>query len=168
MITISDTVTVKAGREHVARWLCNMEANYLKWHPQAHHSFRVLPPDTDLREGAIARAEETLGRRKLRFKFEITRVEDDRYLAWRATYPYRWGNLKGAFKLESVDSHTTDLTAITSYGWKIPGIAPALDWLIDRLFLSRAVVAAHMREEGERLKNAVEANEARDEITGGA
>lgn len=156
MIHIEDKVRVNAPRADVAKWFRSMPQHYSDWHPTEHRLFQVVSGPNELQEGSVIRAVEMIGRKRLAFKFRINKVVSNELVEWRATFPHRLANLEGSFEFRELDSQTTQLTAVTRYGCRIPVISGFIDRLMDRLFVDRQEVARHMFEEGQQVRTILE------------
>lgn len=160
MVEISDSVSVDASLERVTDWLMRLPDHYVAWHPREHESLVVLSsPSTDhvLEPGSIARAVETIGPRRLDFRFRVCESDDPKAINWEALSPYRWISLRGSFSVQVQAGGGVRVTSILSYGWNVPVLGRVGDWLIDRFYLPRSAVRQHMAEEGRWLKKATEA-----------
>lgn len=71
-----------------------------------------------------------------------------------STFPYSLLNLNGEFRFRQVDK-STDVTAISRYGWRVPVLGRLIDWIVS-LFLKREAIVRHMHEEGRYMKTAIE------------
>ncbi len=160
MVTISDTILIRAEATAIASWLRRMDKNYKAWHPKDHVYLRVEnwgegSPESGLGAGAVLIAREHLGLRTLTLRLKIDTVASDR-MTWSALgFLGVVGRLRGSFTLDGQGADT-QFNATLSYGWSMPWLGPIVDWFID-IFLPTWAVQKHVVEEGVFLKSEVEA-----------
>ena len=147
MITLRDTIEIKASPEQIFEWFAHFEENFHAWHPD-HVECRFLKGKGE--EGSILYVEEYLHGKLHKLKMHITKVEPN------SRMEYRVSGGRGTFIIEPRDSSVL-FTAELCFGTKIPLLGGLVDRLM-RIFLSRQLegIKRHMVEEGQNLKKIME------------
>jgi hypothetical protein len=153
MITLKDSIEVKATPEKVFAWLIARftdKESYQAWHPD-HVDIRWIKGGP-CQEGSIIYAEEYLHGDLHKLKFRITRIVPNRLVAYRALFPLSIVAPGNTFLIEPKGKDSCTFTATGSL--RIPL------WLFERLHKRHKnkieATQQHMREEGVNLKKAVE------------
>jgi hypothetical protein len=153
MITLKDSIEVKATPERVYAWLIARfkdKESYQAWHPD-HVDIRWIKGEP-FKEGSIIYAEEYLHGVLHKLKFRITRIVPNSLIKYRALFPLSLVAPGNAFLIEPKGKNSCTLTATGSLR-----LSP---WLFERLHKKHKnkieATEQHMKEEGENLKRAVE------------
>lgn len=144
-----DSVFIAAPPKQVYAFFENMQANYLRWHPE-HVAFEWRKGQ-GLEEGNVFYFEEEIAGELLKKKTRFTRIVPHRYIEFEmVNLFYRWFIPKMTFIFEPVDGGCRFTGQVF-----LRGIGPLGKWLHRKEF---AAVQQHMKEEGENLKRIIEGN----------
>ena len=153
MITLKDSIEVKAAPEKVYAWLAARfkdKASYQAWHPD-HVDIRWIKGEP-FREGSIIYAEEYLHGDLHKLKFRVTKIVPNRVIEYRSLFPLSLLAPKNAFLIEAKGKNRCIFTATGSL--RLP------KWLFEKLTKKHEnkieATQRHMQEEGVNLKRAVE------------
>jgi len=153
MITLKDSIEVKASPEKVYAWLVARfkdKESYQDWHPD-HVDIRWIKGEP-FREGSIIYAEEYLHGDLHKLTFRVTRVVPNRVIEYRALFPLSFVAPGNAFLIEPKGKNRC--LFIASGSLRLP------QWLFERITKKHGnkinATQQHMKEEGENLKKAVE------------
>jgi uncharacterized protein YndB with AHSA1/START domain len=148
VITLTDSIEVRAAPEKVFRWLTNLKqkADYQSWHPD-HVDLRWTKGEP-FAKGSIAYFEEYIHGKLHKFTFLCTKVVPDKLIEYRPLFPWSIFMPKGTFVLEPKGQNSCTFTATISLR-----VGP----LYRKLVRSQLqTVKQHMKEEGEILKKILE------------
>jgi hypothetical protein len=152
MITLTDSIEVKAAPEKVFEWLVQRfkdKESYQAWHPD-HIDVRWIKGGP-LQEGSISYAEEYLHGQLHKLKFVITKIVPNEKVEYGFLFPLSIFAPGNAFLIEPKGKRSCIFTATVSFRG-----GP----LIKKLARSEIeAVKRHMKEEGENLKNVLERKE---------
>lgn len=153
MISLKDSIEVKATPEKVFNWLVQRmkdQESYQAWHPD-HVDIRWIKGEP-LQKGSILYAEEYLQGDLHKLKFRITRVVPNRLIEYRSLFPLSILSPGNRFLIEPKGETSCIFTATGSL--RIP------HWLFKKLHKKHEnkieATKQHIKEEGESLKKAVE------------
>lgn len=153
MITLKDSIEVKATPEKVFAWLKQRfkdKESYRAWHPD-HVDLRWIKGDP-YHVGSIIYAEEYLHGVLHKLKFRITRIVPNRVIKYRALFPLSLVAPGNAFFIEPKGNNSC--TFIATGSLRLP------QWLFEKLQKKHGdkfeATQQHMKEEGVNLKTAVE------------
>jgi uncharacterized protein YndB with AHSA1/START domain len=153
MITLQDSIEVKASPEKVFQWLTQRmkdKESYKAWHPD-HVDIRWIKGEA-LQEGSILYAEEYLHGDLHKLKFRITKIVPNRLIEYRSLFPLSIIAPGNKFIIEPKGRDSCIFTATGSL--RIPR------WLFVRLHKKHEhkieATRQHMKEEGQNLKKALE------------
>ena len=153
MITLKDSIEIKATPDKVFEWLVQRfkgKASYQAWHPD-HVDIHWIKGEP-LQEGSIVYAEEYLHGYLHKLKFRITKVVPSRVIEYRSLFPLSILAPGNTFLIEPKGGNRCIFTAMGSL--RIPR------WLFEKLHKKHKVkieaTEQHMKEEGENLKRALE------------
>jgi hypothetical protein len=153
MITLRDSIEVKATPEKVFEWLVQRfkdKQSYQAWHPD-HVDIRWIKGEP-LQEGSIVYAEEYLHGDLHKLKFRITKIVPNRVIKYRSLFPLSILAPGNTFLIEPKGENSCIFTAMGSL--RLPG------WLFKKLHKRHEhkieATERHMKEEGENLKRALE------------
>ena len=149
MITLKDSIEIKAKPEEVYQWLVQRFAskeNYQAWHPD-HVDIRWIKGEP-LQEGSIVYAEEYLHGELHKLKFRIIKVVPDKEIVYRALFPASLFAPGNAFIIESDGKGGSVFTATG-----LLRAGPLFKKFGQERF---EATKQHMKEEGENLKKALE------------
>jgi hypothetical protein len=153
MVTLKDSIEVKATPEKVYAWLVQRfrdKACYQAWHPD-HVDIRWIKGEP-LQEGSIVYAEEYLHGALHKLKFRITKIVPNRVIEYSALFPLSLLAPGNRFLIEPKGEESCMFTATGSL--RLPG------WLFGKwnknLMDKLEATKRHMKEEGENLKRAIE------------
>jgi hypothetical protein len=149
MITLKDTVEIKATPERIIDFFLNFKENFYAWHPD-HVECRYLTPGP-LKENSVIYFEEYLHGKLHKLKLRITLIKPDSRIEYKT-----FMGTKGVFVMEPGGA-TTLFTAEMHMGSNMPVLGKIMD-IIMLKFLSRQLegIRQHMVEEGQNLKNILE------------
>jgi hypothetical protein len=149
MITLKDTIEIKASPEQIIDFFLNFKDNFHTWHPD-HVECHYLTPGP-LKENSIIYVEEYLYGELRKLKLHITKIQ----LNSRIEYKTFLGT-KGIFIIEPGETGTL-FTAEMHIGSNIPVLGKVIDRIM-LTFLSRQLegLKQHMVEEGQNLKKILE------------
>lgn len=146
MRSLCDSVHVEASPERVWSWLMELAAHYREWHPD-HLTARWVQGEPN-RVGSVLEAVERLAGHRERLHFEMPGIDPPRCMEYRIRGPHSLLLPGGTFAVAAEDGGAR-FTADLHYRF-----GP----LTEALFRRRtAALLEHMREEGENLKQLVEA-----------
>lgn len=162
MQKIIEETTIKASQVVIWNFLVNLDKkdNYKKWHPQDHIKLIPLKGSLD-KIGSIYYCEEKLGKFTLKIYFKVDKSIYLKYLEYSAAFPLSL--LKAGriyFKIKAFDKDTTKLIAYSEYGYDLPVLGLIVDKII-ALFINKKDCVRHVQEEGENIKNILEARLSR-------
>jgi hypothetical protein len=153
MITLRDSIEIKATPEKVFEWLIQRfkdKESYRAWHPD-HVDIRWIKGEP-LQEGSIVYAEEYLHGDLHRLRFRVTKIMPNRVIEYRALLPLSILAPVNKFIIEPKGENRCTFTAIGSL--RLPR------WLFKKLHRKHEhkieATEQHMKEEGENLKRALE------------
>jgi hypothetical protein len=149
MITLKDTVEIKASPEDIVEFFLNFKENFHAWHPD-HVECRYLTSGP-LKENSIIYIEEHLHGELHKLKLHITKIQPYSRIEYKT-----FMGTKGIFIIESRETGTL-FTAELHMGTKIPLLGKLVDKIM-QMFLSRHLegLQQHMAEEGQNLKRILE------------
>ena len=149
MITLKESIEVKASPEKIFEWLVQRfkdKESYQAWHPD-HIDIRWVKGGT-LEEGSVVYAEEYLHGELHKLKFVITKVVPNKEIEYRPLFPLSLFVPRNTFLIEPKGENSCVFTATGR--WRA---GP----LFEKLGKNRIdATKRHMKEEGENLKKAVE------------
>lgn len=153
MITLKDSIEVKATPEKVYEWLITRfkdKESYQAWHPD-HVDIRWIKGEP-FREGSIIYAEEYLHGVLHKLKFRITKIVPNRLVEYRSLFPLSTIAPGNKFLIEPKGKNRCIFTATGSL--RLPR------WLFEMITKKHEnkieATQQHMKEEGVNLKRAVE------------
>ncbi len=148
MITLKDSIEVKAPPEKIEDWLRSIDEHYREWHPD---HVRWVNLDGALDEGKTFYYEEYLNGRIYKSRCRVTSIiRDGKTVIEFVGLPLmdRILGLRGSFIIEPKNG-TCIVTATISLRF---------GWIISKLFKGMVgAIQTHMKEEGESLKRILEA-----------
>ena len=157
MITLTDSIEVNATPEQVFKWLVQRSADkesYQAWHPD-HVDVRWIK-GKPVEQGAVCCADEYIHGVLYRLKFRITKVVPNRRIEYRFLFPLSLLAPGNVFLIEPKDGGGCTFIA--------KGNLRISRWLFERMHRKHKgkieATRQHMKEEGENLKKAVEAENA--------
>jgi hypothetical protein len=153
MITLKDSIEVKATPEKVFEWLIARfkdKESYQAWHPD-HVDIRWIKGEP-FEVGSILYVEEYLHGVLHKLKFRITKIVPNRMIEYRSLFPFSIVAPENTFLIEPKGKNSCVFIAMSSL--RLPR------WLFERLTKKHnSKIKAgqqHIKEEGENLKRAVE------------
>ena len=151
MITLKDSIEIKATPEKVFKWLVQRfkgKEAYQAWHPD-HVDIRWIKGEP-LQEGSIVYAEEYLHGQLHKLKFLITKVVPNKEIEYRALFPLSLFAPGNAFIIEPKGKSSCVFTATGRLR-----VGPLF-----KKFGKNQIEATkrHMKEEGENIKRALESS----------
>lgn len=158
MITIKDTVEIKATPEKIFNWFKNLDKHFTKWHPNHKKFVKVTG---NLNEGDVIYFEECVDGRMFRIKCKITKIEKEEW-GWRAIFKStHWlgGKLLNTRIILLVESKkdTCAFSNIQTIGFNSPVIGKLIDLLVLKSFGSMInLIKKDMEEDGKNLKKILE------------
>ena len=156
MITLKDSIEVKATPEKVFEWLVQRLTDKeacLAWHPD-HVDLRWIKGEP-LQEGSILYAEEYLHGRLYRLKLRVTKVVPNRVIEYRSLFPFSILAPGNTFLVEPKGENSCIFTAMVGLRrLRLPRL-PSRKLRKNYKYRIEAI-QQHMKEEGENLKRALE------------
>ena len=153
MITLKDSIEVKATPERIFEWLVQRfedKESYQAWH-RDHVDIRWIKV-RPLQQGSIVYAEEYLHGDLHKLKFHITKIVPNRLIGYKSLFPLSILSPGNTFLIEPKGKDSCIFTAKGSL--RIPR------WLFKRIHKKHRnkieATEKHIKEEGENLKRAVE------------
>jgi len=149
MISIKDSIEIKAPPEKVFNWLINIRTgrDYQTWHPD-HVDWQWIK-GKPFQEGSVALFEEYLHGRMHRLKFKCTRVIPNRLIEYKPSFPMSILMSRGQFAMEPRGAESCSFTAAINFRE-----GP----FFKKLFTKQMEdLKQHMKEEDENLKRIIEA-----------
>ena len=145
MITLKDSIEIKTTHEKIFDWFVHFEKNYHSWHPD-HVDSRWLK-GKPFEVGSILYVEEYLHGKLHKFKFCNTKIEKNRKIEFKLSFPMSIICPKGSFIIEPKGEDCI--------------FTATLSLRLATFFLTFAksrveAVNKHMQEEGENLKRLLE------------
>ena len=153
MISLVDSIDIKASPEKVFKWLIQRmrdKESYQAWHPE-HVDIHWVKGEP-CKEGSIMIAEEYLQGYLHKLKFRITRIEPNRLIQYRPLFPLSIIATGNTFLIEPKGEYGCTFTASGYIRFPL--------WLFKKMHKNHAgkleASEQHMKEEGENIKKAVE------------
>ena len=149
MITLKDSIEIKATPEEVFEWLIQRfksKEAYQAWHPD-HVDIRWIKGEP-LQEGSIIYAEEYLHGQLHKLKFRITKVVPNKEIEHRALFPFSLFAPGNAFIIEPKGKNNSVFTATSLFR------AGPLFKILGKKQIE--ATKRHIKEEGENIKRALE------------
>ena len=147
MITLRNTIKIKATPDEIFKWLKNLDKHYKEWHPD---HVEWINETGNLDEGNIAYYEEYLHGELHRSRAKITEVEENKSIEFMNLFPMGILCPKGSFIIERKgDDCIFTATLSFRFGWFFSRFAK------DRI----KAIEIHMKEEGENLRRLLERKE---------
>jgi hypothetical protein len=149
MITLKDTVEIKASPEQIVEFFLNFRENFYAWHPD-HVECHYLTPGP-LKENSVIYIEEYLHGELHKLKLHITKIQPNSRIEYKTFF-----GTKGIFIIEPRETGTL-FTAELHMGTRIPLLGKLVDrtmWMFLSLHLEG--LQQHMAEEGQNLKRILE------------
>ncbi len=147
MITLKESIEIKATSARLREWLRNVDKHYKEWHPD-HIRFVKVTGGLDV--GDVFYFEEYLNGKLYKGRYRITKIEENRkgVVEFRGlSFLDRILGAQGSFTVESLGKVCL-FTATHSL---------RCGWLISKLFMGLIkAMEKHMKEEGENLKRLLE------------
>lgn len=149
MITLRDSIRIRATPEQLFKWLESMPQEYVFWHSD-HVACRVLKGSM-LQAGSEFECQEYLHGKLHSMRFRPTRVDPDRRIEYEIL-----ALGKGAFKAVPKDEGI-EFIAELHLGSNAPIVGRLIDAVLRAFFSSRLeAMRQHMLEEGQNLKRIIE------------
>lgn len=150
MITLRDTVEIKALPERIFEFFVHFKENFHAWHPD-HVECRYLNFEDTPEEGSVIYIEEHLHGKLHKLKLHITKIEPDSRIEYKTFL-----GTKGVFIIEPRGTNSI-FTAEIHMGTKIPLLGSLVDRIMG-IFMSRQLegIKQHMAGEGQNLKKILE------------
>ncbi len=148
MVTLTDSIEIKATPEQVFNWLTNIKTgkDYQAWHPD-HADFRWTKGEP-FQVGSVVYFEEYLHGEMHKLKFLCTKVVPNRLIEYKPSFPWSIFMPKSQFVMEPRGEKGCVFTATISF---------RAGSLFKKLSKKRVeAVKQHMKEEGENLKKILE------------
>ena len=148
LTTIEDSIEIKTTPEHVFNWFTNLRTgeDYRAWHPN--HVDWYWIKGEPFQEGSIVYCEEYIHGKKHRIKFICTKVEPNRLIEYKPSFPMLLLMSKSQFIIEPKSGKNCVFTAAISFRE-----GP----FFKKLFAKQMKdLKQHMKEEGENLKKILE------------
>lgn len=150
MITLRDTIEIKAHPSELFDWFSDLPRHYRAWHPD--HVLCRFEGSKTLGPGARLYAEEILHGKLHKLHFTITDVRHPSRVGYRIA-----PGLRGSF-IAQESGNGTLFTAEIDLGFEFPILGAMVDRLLRAFFTPIiSVVEEHMKEEGVNLKHIMEA-----------
>ncbi|MDI6883194.1 MAG: SRPBCC family protein [Patescibacteria group bacterium] len=153
MISLKDSIEIKATPEKVFNWFKNMDnKSFTEWHPNHKKFVRVTG---GMEEGDIVYAEECVSEIWYKLKLKITKIEKG-IKGWRVELK----NLRAPSRIIFIAEAKEDgciFTHIETWGYKTPIVSNIVDFLVKVLFRKRIdIVQRDIEEDDENLKELLE------------
>lgn len=149
MITLRDSIFIRATAAGAYNWFEHLDEHYLDWHPD--HVTCRFPSDRLPGPGAKIYIEEILHGKLHRFRLHVLNVIPNREIRYRIL-----PGVDGAFLFQDRDGGM-QFEATLEFGWDIPVLGALVDLAL-RLSLATklAAIQQHMHEEGINLRRLLE------------
>jgi len=145
MITLRDSIEIKASPERVYGWLTSLDEHYGEWHLD---HVKCVYEGGEAAEGEVFRFEEYIHGDLHKIRGRITRLDKNMAIAYRCLFPASIICPKGSFVIEKHGDKSIIFTATLSFRFA---------WLFTILAKDRVeAISTHMREESENLKKLLE------------
>ena len=152
MITIKEETILNVPAKSVFNFLTNIDYLYKKWHPKDHVFCKTIFGSLS-KKGCVFHFLEKIGWFPLYGVVKVTQIQRDEYIEYEPVFPLsRLKIFKGYFAINSLAPDKSQLVAYVEYGDRF-GIFDK----IANLFVNPVLVRKHIVEEGENLKNHLEA-----------
>ena len=151
MITLKDSIEIKAAPEKVFEWLTNLrdKESYQTWHPD--HVECIWVKGEPFQKGSIVYFEEYIHGKLHKVKFICTKRIKDRLIEYRPLFPWYLFMPKCDFIMEPLGEDSCTFTATIKLR-----VGPLYKKFGKRHLDS---INQHMKEEGENLKKILESSE---------
>ncbi|MCK5559887.1 MAG: SRPBCC family protein [Thermoplasmata archaeon] len=144
MITLEDSIDINTTPEIIYNWICNLDKNYKKWHPD---HVKCINRTGELRVGTLIYTEEYLHGKLHKINMKIVKLELNKMIEYRNNFPHSLIITGGSFIFKAKGKKSNFTAHIYCKGGKT----------LEKIFRSKiANLKLHMREEGENLKKLLE------------
>ncbi|UCF07399.1 MAG: SRPBCC family protein [Thermoplasmata archaeon] len=145
MITLRDSIEIGVEPQIVFNWLMKLDENYNEWHPD---HVKCVNETGQFKEGTVFYTEEYLHGDLHKIRFKAVKIEGNRRIEYKLLFPISIICPRGSFVIQPKNGNSVFTASLTFRGGRI----------LSRLFRSRIEIQKkHMKEEGENLKNILEA-----------
>lgn len=145
MITLGDSIEIKATPQKIFDWLVHFDENYKAWHPDHVECYWLKGKPAE--EGSILYVEEYIHGSLHKMRLRITRIEPARRTEYKTLFPMSIICPEGSFIIEPKGASCI-FTATLSLRFSK---------MFSRLAKDRVeALKKHMKEEGENLKRLLE------------
>lgn len=149
MITLQDSVQIRASPEEVFDFFIHFKENFMAWHPD--HVRCWYLEDGPLEEGSTFFVQEYLHKKVMTLAFYVTKLVPFSRIDYRIS-----SMVKGNFTIEDLGTSVL-LTAEICFGTENPILGPLLDWMLNAVIGRRLqALKQHMIEEGRNLGSILE------------
>jgi uncharacterized protein YndB with AHSA1/START domain len=155
MITIQDSVEIKAPPKEVFEWFAHLDKNFQAWHPKDHKVCRYIKGNL-LEEGSILDFEVYLLGKLQKARFYVTKVVPNSRIEYKMGFPFSLFGAGGAFTIESKNSGSI-FTQDVFMGTNSPLFKGITDAIINLIFKRiNEDYERHVIEEDRNLKELIE------------
>ena len=145
MRQLRDSIHIEAPQQAIWDWLSALTDHYTEWHPD--HVSAAWEHGEPNQVGSVMCAVEEIGGKRETLRFEMTCLEPPAKYEYRIKGPHSIVLPGGGFEIRP-DAGGSSFTATISYRF-----GRLIEWILRRRAGS---LRAHMREEGENLKQIIE------------
>lgn len=157
MITLKDSIEIKATPDKLYNWFMDLDKHFTKWHPN-HTKFEKVTGGTDV--GDIIYFEESVGGILYKIKGVITRKEQSEN-NFRLDFKTMSGLGQISFTANATEGGCI-FTHIERFGLETPIIGGIVNFLIFNVLArkkaNRDIILQDMKEDNENLKKIIESS----------
>lgn len=115
MITLKDSIEIKATPEHVFNWLTNLKTgkDYRAWHPD--HIDWIWIKGKPFQKGSVVYSEEYLHGEMHKLKFVCANIVPNRLIEYKPLFPWSIIMLGSSFAIESKGGDDSIFTATLNF-----------------------------------------------------
>lgn len=144
MITLEDSIDINTTPETIYNWICNLEKNYKKWHPD---HVKCINITGELRVGTVIHTEEYLHGKLHKINMKLVKLVQNEIIEYRNNFPHSLIIHGGSFLFKAKGQKSTFTALIYCKGGKT----------LEKIFRAKIdILKLHMREEGQNLKKILE------------
>ncbi len=144
MITLTDSIEIRAKPQIVFEWLMNIDKHYREWHPD---HVKWVNETGQFKVGVICYMEEYLSGELEKLRAKYIEIEKNKKIVYKMLFPTSIICTRGSFIIQPKNGNSVFIATLTFRGGRT----------LSKLFRSKIEgIKKHMKEEGENLKKILE------------